>query len=154
MRALWLALASSLFVAACAHTSVGAGSVGPQCSSRQIVLAFYNQALIEQHPRPAFERYASRSFVEHKPDVPQGTREATITFLEELIASTPRPRWEILRTIAEGDMVFVHARFSPAEGAAYYAIADVFRLQDCLIVEHWDVVSGPPASSENPNDRF
>jgi predicted SnoaL-like aldol condensation-catalyzing enzyme len=118
------------------------------------VLAFYGGALIERNPRAAFERYASPSFVEHKPDVPKGTREATIVFLENLIASVPRPRWEILRTIAEGDFVFVHARFSPAQGAPYYAIADVFRLQNCLIVEHWDVVAGPPADAANPNDRF
>lgn len=122
-------------------------------ANRQIVLAFYRRALVEQHPREAFEQYMTPKFV-HKPDVSNGTRTATITFLEELIAGMPQPRWEILRTIAEHDLVFVHAKFTPAEGAPPYAIADIFRLQDGKIVEHWDVVAGPPSDSRNPNPRF
>lgn len=123
-------------------------------ANRKTVIAFYELALVNLKPRAGFERYASPDFIEHKPDVPDGTREATITFLEELIAGMPRPRWEILRTIAEGDMVFLHARFTPAEGAQPYAVADVFRLKNCKIVEHWDVVAGPPEEQRNPNSRF
>lgn len=123
-------------------------------SNRKTVIAFYELALVNLKPRAGFERYASPDFIEHKPDVPHGTRESTITFLEELIAGMPKPRWEILRTIAEGDMVFLHARFTPAEGAKPYAVADVFRLKNCKIVEHWDVVAGPPEEQRNPNSRF
>ncbi len=116
--------------------------------------SFYQQALVELQPRLAFERYASPDFIEHKPDVADGTREATILFLEELIANVPEPRWEIIRTIAEGDLVFLHARFTPAAGAPPYAIADVFRIQAGRIVEHWDVVSAPPKTQPNPHSRF
>ena len=122
-----------------------------RCDNRQTVLDFYQLSLIELQPRRAFERFASADFVEHAPDVSQGNREATATFPEALIASMPKPGWEIIRTIAEGDMVFLHARFSPADGAPKYAIADVFRLETCLIAEHWDVVAGPPDSQANPN---
>jgi predicted SnoaL-like aldol condensation-catalyzing enzyme len=93
-------------------------------------------------------------FVEHKPDVPQGTREAAATFLEQLIANVPQPRWEVVRTIAEGNLVFLHGRFTPAAGAPAYAIADVFRLENCKIAEHWDVVAPPPKEQRNPNPRF
>jgi predicted SnoaL-like aldol condensation-catalyzing enzyme len=99
-------------------------------------------------------KYASPDFLEHKPDVPEGTREATILYLEALIHELPAPRWELLRTIAEGDFVVLHARFTPAEGAPSYAIADIFRLKDCAIVEHWDVVAAPPKQQLNPNPRF
>lgn len=122
--------------------------------NKQLVLDFYNEALVELHPRSAFERYASADFIEHKPDVPGGTREATITFLESLIAQMPQPHWEILRTVAEGDLVFLHVRFSPAEGALPYAIADLFRISNGRIVEHWDVVSAPPKEQPNPHSRF
>lgn len=118
------------------------------------MLAFYNEALIARQPRVAFERYAAPNFVEHKPDVPKGTREATIGFLEGLIAEMPQARWEIIRTIAENELVFVHARFVPQTGAPAYAIADVFRTENCLIAEHWDVVAGPSESTVNPNSRF
>jgi predicted SnoaL-like aldol condensation-catalyzing enzyme len=122
--------------------------------NRKIVLAFYSEALIGLEPRQAFERYMSSDFIEHKPDVPEGTRTATASFLEQLIENVPQPRWTIERTIAEGDLVFLHARFSPAADAPEYAIADVFRLSDCKIVEHWDVVASPPEQQRNPNPRF
>jgi predicted SnoaL-like aldol condensation-catalyzing enzyme len=77
-----------------------------------------------------------------------------VKFLEQLIADVPQAKWEIVRTIAEGDLVFLHGRFTPAAGAPPYAIADIFRLKDCKIVEHWDVVAAPPKEQRNPNPRF
>ena len=123
-------------------------------ASRRLVLAFYNEGLVGLNPRLAFQRYMATDFIEHKPDVPLGTREAAANFLEQLIASLPEGRWEVLRTIAERDMVFLHGRFTPARGAPAYAIADIFRVRDCRIVEHWDVVAPPPAEQRNPNSRF
>lgn len=123
-------------------------------NNRGVVLAFYREALAGLQPRHAFARYAAPEFVEHKADVPEGTRDATVAYLEDLMRSCPDPRWEVVRTIAEGDLVFLHARFTPAAGAPAYAIADVFRLHDGLLVEHWDVVAGPPAQQRNPHTRF
>jgi predicted SnoaL-like aldol condensation-catalyzing enzyme len=123
-------------------------------ANRTTVLAFYNEGLVGRKPEAAFMRYMAPDFVEHKPDVPQGTREATAAFLSQLIAELPGARWEIVRTIAEKDMVFLHARFTPAPGAPAYAIADIFRVRDCRIVEHWDVVAAPPKEQRNPNSRF
>ncbi|WP_310474463.1 nuclear transport factor 2 family protein [Sandarakinorhabdus sp.] len=151
--------AAMMFLGGCATHSVGTaqaahGCDGSPASNRRVVLAFYTEGLIGRQPRYAFERYMAPGFVEHKPDVPQGTREAAATFLEELIAEVPQPRWDVLRTIAEGDLVFLHARFTPAEGAPAYAIADIFRLKECKIVEHWDVVAPPPKDQRNSNPRF
>lgn len=123
-------------------------------TNRRVVLDFYRTGLIGLQPRAAFDRYVSPDFVEHKPDVEGGTREAVATYLETLVKSAPKPSWEILRTVAEGDLVFLHARFTPAPGAPAYAVADLFRLKDCRIVEHWDVVAGPPERQLNPNSRF
>ena len=121
---------------------------------REIVQAFYHQALIEKQPKGAFEKYVSPDFVEHKPDVANGTREATAEFLDGLIKDMPDPKWEVLRTVAEGDLVALHIRFTPAPGAPAYAIADFFRVKDCKIVEHWDAVAGPPKEQVNPKPRF
>ena len=126
----------------------------PPCHPRQLVSDFYRQALIEKQPKAAFERYMAPDFVEHKPDIPGGTREATEEFLGGIIRDVPTARWEILRVIADGDLVALHARFTPAPGAGEYALADFFRVKDCKIVEHWDVVAGPVKDAVNPNSRF
>jgi len=143
---------SLLLVAGCSH--MGASAQHVEACNRTVVLAFYEEALVSLKPSAAFDRYVADDFIEHKPDVPEGTKAATVAFLEGLIKEVPEPKWEVLRTIAERDLVFLHARFSPAAGAPHYAIADVFRLKGCKIVEHWDVVAPPPKQVRNPNPRF
>ena len=123
-------------------------------TNRAVVEAFYHRALIEKQPKAAFQEYVSPEFVEHKPDVPNGTREATAEFLVELIKGMPDPKWKVLRSVAEGDLVALHVQFTPAPDAPAYAIADFFRLKDCKIVEHWDAVAGPPEEQVNPRPRF
>jgi predicted SnoaL-like aldol condensation-catalyzing enzyme len=153
MRSCFRAFCAIVLVLGCTRAAPSTSQQDTE-ANRQVVLAFYTEGLVGKQPRLAFERHMSADFVEHKPDVPAGTREATIAFLEELMKGMPDPRWEVIRTVAEHDMVFLHARFTPAAGAPPYAIADVFRLRDGKIVEHWDVVAGPPADARNPNSRF
>ena len=142
-----------LLSVACSHLPTDTARDAEE-ENRQVVLAFYSEGLVNLHPRAAFERYVSENFVEHKPDVAEGTRAATIAFLEGLIKEVPEPKWEVVRTIAEGDLVFLHARFTPAAGAPAYAVADVFRLAQGKIVEHWDVVAPPVKEQRNPHPRF
>ena len=153
-RSVMLILTMICWVGACAE----AGSKSP-CkpsaeASRTLVLSFYKKALIEKRPRAAFAEYVSADFVEHKPDVPNGGVATVADFLEGLIKELPDAKWEILRTVAEKNLVFLHARFTPAPGAPPYAIADIFRIDNCVIVEHWDVVGPPRDGQPNSNSRF
>ena len=84
---------------------------------KETVLAFYKLALADMKPKEAFTRYMSPDFVEHDVEIPGGTAQATADFLDNLIHHAPRPKWEIIRSIAEGDLVVLHVRFTPAPGA-------------------------------------
>lgn len=152
------ATALMLAMAFCASARAGTNSTvacKPTAeASRNLVLTFYNRALIDKQPKAAFEQYVAADFVEHKPDVPDGGRDSVADFLDGLIKNMPDAKWEILRTVAEKDLVFLHARFTPAPGAPAYAIADLFRIKDCTIVEHWDVVGPPREGQPNTNSRF
>jgi predicted SnoaL-like aldol condensation-catalyzing enzyme len=123
-------------------------------ANRRLVLEFYTLGLVDREPRAAFDRYMAPDFIEHKPDIPGGTRQATADFLSQLMGDIPEAQWEILRSAAQDDLVFVHARMTPALGAEAYALADIFRVSDCRIVEHWDVVGGPSTLTVNPHPRF
>ena len=101
------------------------------CQPGQLVSDFYRQALVDKQPKAAFERYVAPDFVEHKPDIAPGTREAAAEFLGGIIRDVPSARWEILRVIADRDLVALHARFTPAPGAGEYELADFFRVKDC-----------------------
>lgn len=137
--------------AACASTPRVAT---PTHDNKALVLEFYELALNGGHPADAFARYAAPGFVEHSQDSPGGTARGTIEFLAGLIAKSPQGHWDVVRAIAEGELVFVHARYVPAPGGPEVAIAEIFRVHDHKLVEHWDVISGPPDKVVNPNARF
>ena len=160
MKLLALAV-SALAVAACdPHWAFQSNGVPPPANcragegvNRHVALTFYRRALIDKDVRGAFEAFMTPGFIEHKPDVAGGTREATILFLEGLMKQVPLGRWQVVRSVADGEMVAIHAKFQPAPGAPEYAIADFFRLENCRIVEHWDVVAPPSEAKGNPNPR-
>jgi predicted SnoaL-like aldol condensation-catalyzing enzyme len=137
----------------------GCGSDGPATQQRNsadvkdTVLAFYKLALEDMKPREAFTLYAAADFVEHAPGV-DGTAGGTLGFLEAMIAQSPQSRWEIVRSAAEDDLVFLHVRYTPAPGAPEIALAEIFRVEDNKLAEHWDVLGFPPETVINPNPRF
>lgn len=121
---------------------------------KEVVMAFYSMALVEFRPQEAFARYAAPDFVEHSADVAGGTAQSTVDFLRHLIKSSPDPKWEIVRVIAEGDMVFLHVRFTPARGATPVVVGEIFRVRRGKLAEHWDIIQHAPEHPVNPNSVF
>ena len=78
-------------------------------------------------------------------------RQPEAAFLAGIIHDIPEARWDVPRSAAQDDLVFVHARMTAAPGARAYAMADIFRVEDCRIVEHWGVVAGPVEDAPNPH---
>lgn len=60
----------------------------------------------------------------------------------------------IHRSFAEDDHVIVHVHVSRWKGDAGFAVVDIFRLEDGMIREHWDVLQEVPANPINPNGMF
>jgi predicted SnoaL-like aldol condensation-catalyzing enzyme len=126
----------------------------PSQRPKELVTAFYKLALIELKPKEAFAQYAAPDFVEHSADVAGGTAQSTVQFLDSVIKNSPQPRWEILRTIAEGDMVFLHARFTSGKDATPVSVGEIFRVRDGKLAEHWDIIQHAPEHPINPNSIF
>jgi predicted SnoaL-like aldol condensation-catalyzing enzyme len=123
-------------------------------SPKEIVLEFYRLALEKFDPKAAFETYATPDFVEHSADIAEGTRQAAIDFLLGLIQRFPAPKWQVVRSAAEGDLVFLHVHVTPAPGERGVAIVEIFRVQKGKIVEHWDVIQPVPEKPVNANSMF
>jgi predicted SnoaL-like aldol condensation-catalyzing enzyme len=121
---------------------------------KQLVLDFYKLALADGKVKQAFAEYMSADFVEHSADSAGGTAQSTVEFLTDLMRKTPHAKWEVVRAIAEEDLVFLHVRFTPAEHAAPIAIGEIFRVKDGRIVEHWDIIQHSPENAVNPNSMF
>lgn len=133
--------------------ALSATAAEPADSPKAVVQAFYRLALHDMQPALAFQRYAAPDFVEHSQDS-GGDSKATVAFLESLIARSAHPKWEIVRSVSEGGMVFLHVRYTAEPGAPEIAVAEIFRVRGGKVAEHWDVISGPPDKVVNPNSRF
>src|SRR4051794_31042476 len=61
--------------------------------------------------------------------------------LFDLIKSLqPALKYESGMIVAEGDLVIVHGRFSGFGAPLNWIAADILRIEDGVLVEHWDVI--------------
>jgi len=121
--------------------------------SKETVLAFYKLGLQEWKLQEAFDRYMAPDFKEHAMDSAGGTIQGDIDFLSGLRQRSPGLKFEIVRTVAEGDMVFVHVRSTLANGPPV-ALGEIFRVEGDKIGEHWDLVQPTRENPINPNSVF
>src|SRR5215217_2531734 len=114
--------------------------------NKQTALAFVNTAFNEKKPAEAVENYGGSHYIQHNPQAPDGF-EAFIQFVEGFVEQFSQLSFDIKRAIAEGDLVVTHSlpKTSPEDRGS--AVADIFRLEDGKVVEHWDVVQPVPESA-------
>ncbi len=79
-------------------------------------------------------------FIQHNPGMASGLP-ALKDALDRAKAAYPRAMYSVKRMMADGDLVMahVHAIFEP--GDAGVALVNIFRVENGLIAEHWDVGS-------------
>jgi predicted SnoaL-like aldol condensation-catalyzing enzyme len=86
-----------------------------------------------------FAELLSADFVSHNPRVPQVGRQAFADYLTGPASAHLRDAIvEMRHLLADGDLVAVHTHVATPQGDL--ATVDLFRIDDRLIVEHWDVV--------------
>jgi predicted SnoaL-like aldol condensation-catalyzing enzyme len=82
------------------------------------------------------EQFWSRQYIQHSAHIAPG-REG----LFDLVKSLPPTLTYYAGTIvAEGNFVIVHGRFSGFGAPANWIAADILRIENGLLVEHWDVI--------------
>ncbi|MEU7786091.1 ester cyclase [Amycolatopsis sp. NPDC049159] len=119
--------------------------------NKEVVLGFLRVAFEEKRPVEAFELYVGKGYVQHNPHAPGGASESA-GYLERFVAGFPELRLEVRRVVAEDDLVCTHSLMRLTPDSRGSAIADVMRVREGRIVEHWDVVQEVPevTASGNP----
>jgi predicted SnoaL-like aldol condensation-catalyzing enzyme len=121
-------------------------------ANRKVIFAFYER-FFNLHDLTAADPYIAEVYIQHNPNVPNG-REAFVEGFTRVFAQFPQRHGQIVRAIAEGDLVVrhVHMTKSPEDRGA--AVVDIFRVDHGRIVEHWDVQQAVPAQASNNNTMF
>lgn len=122
-------------------------------TAREVLDEFIPLFFEQRNATLAFETWVHPDYINHNPFAQTG-RDAAVNFLQPFFDANPDARYIVHRVIADGDLVAVHneARFDP--NGQPNAVVDIFRVEDCKIVEHWDVVQPVPEQSMNDNGMF
>jgi len=116
------------------------------------VLEMYREVLIAQDSSKV-DRYISPDYVQHSSLAPPG-RDSLKAFLDMLRTRSPDASSDIKRAFVDGDFVVVHVHVKRHPGDLGLAVADIFRVDDRYILEHWDVLMEVPANPVNTNSLF
>ncbi len=100
----------------------------------------YLKGIRDGHARAAVTEYTGERYTQHSTGVGDGI-EGFVAFFESFIERCPVRDIEVLRSIVDGQYVFVHVHQNLNHGAAKWVTADLFDTdQNDKIVEHWDVI--------------
>jgi predicted SnoaL-like aldol condensation-catalyzing enzyme len=117
-------------------------------TNKALVLDAFD-ALFNRRDYRAAERFWSPDYIQHSAHIAPG-REG----LFDLIRNTPATlRYEHGVIVAEKDIVIVHGRFSGHGRPRSWIAADVVRVADGMLAEHWDVLQDEVTSAESQSGR-
>jgi predicted SnoaL-like aldol condensation-catalyzing enzyme len=113
-------------------------------SNKELVLEAFD-TLFNKRDYKAAERYWSSNYIQHSAHIPPG-RDG----LFNLIRSSPATlKYESGAIVAEGDYVIVYGRFSNTGMPRNWIAADVVRVADDMLAEHWDVLQDEATEAES-----
>ena len=92
--------------------------------------------LFNKRDYAAAERFWSPNYIQHSAHIEPG-REGLFNLVK---AAPPSLKYEPGVMVAEGDYVIVHGRFANIGLPVNWIAADIVRLKNGILVEHWDVI--------------
>jgi predicted SnoaL-like aldol condensation-catalyzing enzyme len=126
----------------------------PEQNKALVLKAF--DTLFNKRDYAAAERLWSDRYIQHSAHIAPG-REG----LFDLIRTVPETlRYENQLIVAEGDYVVTHGRFSGNGRPAAWIAADIVRIEDGKLTEHWDVLQDEATKADSVSglpmfgDRF
>ena len=103
--------------------------------NKALVLRAFD-TLFNKRDYPAAEKFWSPQYIQHSAHIAPG-REGLFNLVKSLPSTL---KYEPGTIVAEGSFVIVHGRFSGFGAPANWIAADILRIEDGILVEHWDVI--------------
>lgn len=103
--------------------------------NKALVLEAFD-TLFNKRDYEAAERFWSARYIQHSAHIEPG-REGLFDLIKSL---PPTLRYEAGTIVADGDFVILHGRFSGFGAPVNWIAADILRIEDGVLAEHWDVI--------------
>ncbi|HEY2501474.1 MAG TPA: alpha/beta hydrolase fold domain-containing protein [Mycobacterium sp.] len=101
--------------------------------------------LFNRRDYPGAEEFWSPDYIQHSAHIAPGR-----AGLFDLVKSLPAQlRYEYQLVVADGDYVVLHGRFSGHGQPANWIVADVVRVADGKLAEHWDMIQDEAGENES-----
>ncbi len=107
------------------------------------------ETLFNKRDNAAAERYWSPNYIQHSAQIPPG-REGLFNLVKQAPAGLKYENGSIL---AEGNLLILHGRFSNVGQPANWIVADIVRIKDGVLVEHWDVIQDEATRESSKSGR-
>ena len=106
----------------------------PEQNKALVLEAF--DTLFNKRDYAAAEKFWSPQYIQHSAHIESG-RDGLFNLTKSL---PPTLKYEPGTIVADGDFVIVHGRFSGFGAPVNWIAADIVRIQNGILVEHWDVI--------------
>jgi predicted SnoaL-like aldol condensation-catalyzing enzyme len=123
-------------------------------ANRRVVVTMYNLLMNDHKVDEALE-YIGAGYRQHNVRAPDGKEFLRGAFKARFV-EYPKFRSDIKRTVADGDLVVVHTheRYDPDDASDLgNIIMDIYRVENGLIVEHWDAYMPVPPKDQWQHDN-
>jgi predicted SnoaL-like aldol condensation-catalyzing enzyme len=123
--------------------------------NKALVLEAFD-ALFNKRDYDAAERFWSDRYIQHSAHIAPG-RDGLLSLVRTLPATL---KYENQLIVAEGDYVIAHGRFSGSGRPAAWIAADIVRIENGKLAEHWDVLQDEATKAQSVSglpmfgDRF
>ena len=116
--------------------------------NRALVMEAFD-TLFNKRDYAAAERFWSPDYIQHSAHIAPG-REGLFNLIKSV---PPTLKYEPGIIVAEGDLVIVHGRFSNLGLPVNWIAADIVRIQNGILVEHWDVIQDEATEEQSKSGR-
>lgn len=121
-----------------------------QKKNMDIVLSFYEE-VFNAHSIEKLDQYMRDDYMQHNPGMADG-KEGFLAFTKTFFAV--KPRMEIRKIFAnDNNEVAVFIRCTCQASGRVNKVVDIYRLEDGMLAEHWDIVEHDVGKTEPRNGR-
>jgi predicted SnoaL-like aldol condensation-catalyzing enzyme len=117
-------------------------------NNKALVLEAFD-TLFNKRDYATAERYWSPDYIQHSAHIEPG-RDGLFNLIKSI---PPTLKYEPATILADEEFVMVHGRFSGLGQPVNWIAADILRIKDGILIEHWDVIQDEATEEQSKSGR-